>query len=314
MKNSTTSNSRPNQTTVPAYPEHPELHSRRLRRAWLEEAEVLMRSGCELDARGEAVLFKAMHGCAFEAAAAQRRGRAVDLQHALERHQRIQEFLVDRNIGLVYEMRRRAHVVNVDSDDLNSEGFWTLVQSVLHFDPWRGYKFSTYACTSILRSYLLLAKKTRRRMGRFDLLKEEVDPRSMVAMLQSDLDTQEMVARLRKVLRENTARLTATERFVIERRMLHAPTEKAETLESIGEKFNLSKERVRQIQLLAIGKLRASMERFVGERREAVDGSSSPNGATPYHRRRGVSGGPDFAATSSGGAAAGAGPCCILAA
>lgn len=249
----------------PKHPDHPELRQARLRRQWIERAEELIGSSATLDAEGETVMFKAMHACAFEAARLRNSARATasrtsEVRRFLGRRQAIQDELVHCNIGLVYEMRRRARVANVDSDDLNSEGMWTLVQSVNHFDPWRGYKFSTYACTSILRAYLLLAKKARRRVDQVGLLPEEADPRTRIVDVRFDLDTQVLVSRLRRALEENTANLTSTERFVIERRVLHASSDKPDSLEAIGRLFELSKERVRQIQLMAIAKLRATLE------------------------------------------------------
>jgi len=65
--------------------------------------------------------------------------------------------------------------------------------------------------------------------------------------------------RLRLALKHNSADLSPTERFVIERRFLQPKAAKPDTLESLGRMVKLSKERVRQIQLEALGKLRAAL-------------------------------------------------------
>ena len=64
-------------------------------------------------------------------------------------------------------------------------------------------------------------------------------------------------AQLREWLLHAMARLSARERLIIRERML---LDDPRTLESLGEELNLSKERVRQIQVVAIQKMRSSLE------------------------------------------------------
>ena len=70
---------------------------------------------------------------------------------------------------------------------------------------------------------------------------------------------------LRRVLTENRASLSRTEQRVIESRFLiDAPAEDTSprmTLEEIGDVMGVTKERVRQIQMRALEKLRYALER-----------------------------------------------------
>jgi DNA-directed RNA polymerase sigma subunit (sigma70/sigma32) len=72
-------------------------------------------------------------------------------------------------------------------------------------------------------------------------------------------DIELLTERLAIALERNSAELTPTERMIIERRFLQPQGERPETLESLGRVFDLSKERVRQIQIGALDKLRSAL-------------------------------------------------------
>jgi RNA polymerase sigma factor (sigma-70 family) len=152
--------------------------------------------------------------------------------------------------------------------DLISEGNLALLRAVNKFDCGRGYKFSTYACRAILKSFSRVATRTSRRRGLFPT---EFDP----ALERSDFSERsranregECVHELKTLLLENEAQLSEVERQVILARFNidsgeeHAAA-KAKTLEQVGEMIGVTKERVRQIQNKALGKLRAALEQTV---------------------------------------------------
>lgn len=241
------------------YVDNPELRRRGRAERLLAAAEAMLAGPAAVTRADEETLFKAFHACGY---ALHRlvRGRAAGRSARQLRmlRQRLVTELVNRNMGLIYDMRRRTRVAGVDVDDLMSEGLWTLYRAVVSFDPWRGFRFSTYACTSILRGFLML---TRRRQRQQDQIARLGEAQSVVSPPREgpDLRTQLRLDRLQWLLADNRAGLTPTERFVIERRLMHDPGVKAETLESIGEMFELSKERIRQIQVSAIDKLRGAL-------------------------------------------------------
>ena len=242
------------------YVDHAELHRRGRVEILLENAVALLDSQSPVARDDEQVLFKAMHACGYALNHLERgraAGRTARTLKAL--HRRIQDELVNRNMGLIYDMRRRTRVAGVDGDDLMSEGLWTLYRAVVSFDPWRGFRFSTYACTSILRGFLMLTRRRQRQLEQINRLGEGRMSLKTV-MHDRDLETQLKLDRLQSMLSDNRAGLSPTERFVIERRLLHDPGVKPDTLESIGEMFDLSKERIRQIQVSAIDKLRGALD------------------------------------------------------
>ena len=59
------------------------------------------------------------------------------------------ESLLRENDGLIHTIIRRQGIAGIEYEDLIQEGRIALWQSILHFDPGRGYAFSTYAWSAI---------------------------------------------------------------------------------------------------------------------------------------------------------------------
>jgi len=172
--------------------------------------------------------------------------------------------IVQLNMPLVLAMAKRIHLNGVDFAELISEGNMALLRSVDKFDPMRGFKFSTYACRAILKSFSRVAMRTSRYRGRFPT---EFDP----SLERSDFQDRmredqrgDCLEELQLILAQNLARLNDIEQTVIrERFSLDGPLPegvKPKTLEQIGHLLGVTKERVRQIQNKALNKLRQTLE------------------------------------------------------
>jgi RNA polymerase primary sigma factor len=172
--------------------------------------------------------------------------------------------IVQANMPLVLAMAKRSKITSVDFADMISEGNMALLRSVEKFDCSKGFKFSTYACRAILKSFSRVAIKAGRYRSHFPT---EYDP----AMEKSDFidkkrhEVEEScVDELRAVLADNLAELNDVERKVIQARFAlnAADPEQARplTLEEVGGIIGVTKERVRQIQNKALEKLRQSLE------------------------------------------------------
>ena len=59
------------------------------------------------------------------------------------------ETLLRENDGLIHSVLRREGIAGIEYEELIQEGRIALWQSILHFDPGRGYAFSTYAWAAI---------------------------------------------------------------------------------------------------------------------------------------------------------------------
>lgn len=198
---------------------------------------------------------------------------ASDTRELLRWERRVQQLrgdIVAANMPLVLAMAKRTRIQAVDYAELISEGNLALLRSVDKFDLARGFKFSTYACRAILKSFSRVAARTARYRGyfptEFDPLLERsnhVDQRRV----QTEADC---VDELRTILGRNLAQLNHTEERVIRARFAigaqaPAPGEriKGKTLEQVGEMIGVTKERVRQIQNKALDKLKGVLEESV---------------------------------------------------
>ena len=174
--------------------------------------------------------------------------------------------IVRANVPLVLAMAKRTRITGVDVSDLISEGNLALLRAVDKFDCRRGFKFSTYACRAILKSFSRVATRTSRHRNYFPT---EFDP----TLEKSDfLDRQRAnvekncVDDLKSILGGNLAKLTAVEqdvikaRFALEDAAADDDASRGRTLEQVGEMIGVTKERVRQIQNKALAKLRSAME------------------------------------------------------
>lgn len=167
------------------------------------------------------------------------------------------EYLVRTNLPLVgYAYGRfRTLAKNLDRDALASEGMAALLRAVEGFDVRRGFKFSTYAVHALFNSI--------RQVGQRNTRNRERMPLSSVADLGADVAASSVLdpadamcerenrEQLRAALTSDVAGLSETERRVLDGRFFGD-----ETLEDIGAILGVSKERVRQVQIAALAKLR----------------------------------------------------------
>jgi len=176
--------------------------------------------------------------------------------------------IVRENMPLVLAMAKRTRIVGIDLTDLISEGNLALLRAVFKFDVARGYKFSTYACRAILKSFSRVATRSARHRGHFPT---EFDPTMEKGDIGNERRTSleaDCLGELRSIMERNAAQLTDVEQAVIRARFALDDTapaleRRAKTLEQVGEMIGVTKERVRQIQNKALLKLRSALENAV---------------------------------------------------
>lgn len=220
-------------------------------------AEAVAGSGRPSVPLDEQTLFVAMHACAFQAARIWRQGAATGgrrrgLRAWAERREAIRSYIVEQNLGLVFSMIGRFGSRQLDEDDLLSEAMYALTRAVDRFNPWRGFKFSTYACNVIARALMRRGRQEGRYRRFFpvqhDVLFEEAES-------APDANGELYVERLRTVLENNLGELNELETKILAHRFPEDQDHRL-TFQEIGDVIGLSKERVRQIQNGALDKLR----------------------------------------------------------
>ena len=173
--------------------------------------------------------------------------------------------IVQVNMPLVLAMAKRTRLGGIDFNELISEGNLALLRSVEKFDCGRGFKFSTYACRAILKSFSRVAMRASRYRSffptEFDANRERGD---QLASKRDDVE-QDCVDELKEILLGNLAGLSEVERTVIQERFaigrpLVQGKPDSKTLEEVGHLIGVTKERVRQIQNKALKKIRSTLE------------------------------------------------------
>ena len=167
--------------------------------------------------------------------------------------------IVVGNRKLSYRAVQRWHSVSQLADDMVGECQIVLIKAVAAFNPWLDIRFSTYAYTCLMRA---LSRLSQRHAA--DRLSRSMPLDSMPYGGPScavDKDPSEpAIARLDQYLKEEHTLLTPREKIVLTRRFhLNNETPRTETLEQVGRDLGLSKERVRQVQMSALGKLRNAL-------------------------------------------------------
>jgi RNA polymerase primary sigma factor len=156
------------------------------------------------------------------------------------------ERLAGDNVPLVLRMVGDYRPPGVDHDDAVSEGHVALLNAVNGFDCSRNWRFSTYACRAILKSFSRAAQRAGRRRSMF--------PAEFKASLERpeapppEAEWAEFAHLVPAALDE--AGLNDNERRVIVARYWCGAT-----LEDAGAEIGVSKERARQIQAKAQAKL-----------------------------------------------------------
>jgi len=245
-----------------AFVDHPWLRRESYRKKLLCVARRVCR-GNDLDGVSEVRAFRALHATAFAldlhvSSGSDARDRtAVAL---IEQYDTMCDVLVRANLGLVYDMKRRTARADLDEADVISDGCLALLRTARGFNPWMGFRFSTYACRSIIRAFHVLAK---RKTQEARLMNKKIEQEQALFASEAEPPKESNDAaldRLGVILAENRAELSTAERLVITQRILRVAGRRPATLGAVGKMLNLSRERIRQIQLTALEKLRAALQ------------------------------------------------------
>jgi len=173
--------------------------------------------------------------------------------------------LVESNLRFVVSYARRYRGVGPSLLDLIHEGNLGLIEAARRFDPSRKVKFITYAVWWIRESMMhILSDETRAVSfppkllpvfvrGADDVPVSDTLADARVSPIEDDLIHQADLDELAAALDD----LDGTEREVVSLRFGLADDE-PHTLQEIGNRLHLSRERVRQIEVRAKDKLRRS--------------------------------------------------------
>ena len=211
----------------------------------------------------EGELFRRMNFLKFQAkqlrdTLPQRRERVNamnEIERLLEKSLAVKNVLIRSNLRLVVSVARKHRRQAAGFFEMISDGNMTLIRAIEKFDYTRGTKFSTYTTWALMRSYArsIPAEGTqlqRFRTGSDVLLTGEED-------LRSTASADEKIATDRyETIGSILGQLNEREQEAISLRFALQGNSKPMTLEQIGDRLGVSKERTRQIINIGLEKLR----------------------------------------------------------
>ena len=184
----------------------------------------------------------------------------ADVDKQLDRATEIKNQIIQSNLRLVVSIAKRHLSGGAAANlfELVSDGNIALMRAVEKFDYARGFRFSTYASWAIMRSYArsvpeAMTHTDRFRTGHDEVLASTRDYRAVESSVESPQE------HLRSTLADSLAELDDRERSIVERHFGLGDADSTRTLDEIGREFGISKERVRQIELRALKKLRNTL-------------------------------------------------------
>ena len=141
--------------------------------------------------------------------------------------------------------------------ELISDGNISLMRAVEKFDYSRGNRFSTYASWAIMRNFARSVPKERYQLDRFSTGHDEI--LDIAASLRTYDPNEINLPELRESIDAVLAQLSPIERSILINHYGLDSDGVTRTLEQLGRRLGISKERVRQIEIQAIRKLRRIM-------------------------------------------------------
>lgn len=168
---------------------------------------------------------------------------------------KVKSLLIRSNLRLVVSIAKRHLKPGVNFFELVSDGNMSLIRAIEKFDYFRGNKFSTYASWAIMKNFARSVPAEYTRLDRFRTGCDEVfyDSRDT----RGNPFSQEITNRAqRAAIHEILEELNGRERKVISHRFGLDKGTEPETLEQVGNRLGVTKERVRQIEVRTLEKLR----------------------------------------------------------
>lgn len=187
---------------------------------------------------------------------AQPRVKLMDeIDDRLEKATEIKNFLIRSNLRLVVSIAKKHAHPSVNFFEMISDGNMSLIKAIEKFDYTRGFKFSTYASWAIMKNFARSIPAENTRLDRFRTGSEDVFVQSMDP--RTDQFRDEVVNhRQHEALMGILGQLETRERDIIVHRYGLEAGQQPQTLEQVGHRFGVTKERIRQIEARALKKLK----------------------------------------------------------
>jgi RNA polymerase sigma factor (sigma-70 family) len=244
---------------LPAYLFHPSFKDESAPRRYDPQALLDDRSDLEqpyMPDEKSREFARRMHYSAYRAAQAP---DSTERARWLQFYFQLRDRIILGNRKLIFRAVRRRTVLAAQEDDYIGDCQVVLIHAVAAFNPWLNIRFSTYAYTCLIRA---LSRRNQRMAHdclaqalSFDALPDG-EPNIPAPDTGPTEDTYADL-RLDELLHHDHPLLTPREKAIVKLRFGWNDDDATPTLEQVGQRVGLSKERVRQVQTMAIAKLRS---------------------------------------------------------
>ncbi len=211
----------------------------------------------------EVYYFRKMNFLKFEALEARKqidpvRPRAKDMdrvEELLQQATEVKNFLIRSNLRLVVSIAKRHMRPTTSFFEMVSDGNMSLIRAIEKFDFTKGFKFSTYASWAIMKNYARSIPAETVRLDRFRTGNDEVFSSSSDPRTDQFLE-ERTNQRQRELIMSILDHLDPREREIIVFRYGLSEGTAPQTLEQVGTRFGVTKERIRQLEARALRKMR----------------------------------------------------------
>jgi RNA polymerase sigma factor (sigma-70 family) len=211
----------------------------------------------------EGYYFRKMNYLKFQASKLQARidaehprSRDLDkLEDLLKQAVEVKSFLIRSNLRLVVSIAKRHIRPGANFFEMVSDGNMSLIRAIEKFDYTKGNKFSTYATWAIMKNFARTIPAENNVLNRFRTGNDEIFFTSSDSR-PNPYEAESVNSQQHEILMSILDQLEDREREIIVRRYGLASNTEPETLEEVGHRFGVTKERVRQIESRTIQKIR----------------------------------------------------------
>lgn len=211
--------------------------------------------------------FRKMNFLKFKAAKLQekidsKRPKQVDLdslEQLIAEATEVKNFLIRSNLRLVVSIAKKHIKPTNNFFEMVSDGNMSLIRAIEKFDYTKGNKFSTYATWAIMKNFARSIPAEHKRLDRFRTGKDEVFSHS-TEYRGSQFEEELTNRKQNNILLGILDQLDSREREIVKFRYGLGEVDEPLTLEQVGVRFGVTKERIRQLESRALRKLRKIAE------------------------------------------------------
>lgn len=176
------------------------------------------------------------------------------VRRMIRSYEQLRQRIVQANLRLVVSIAKKHVGWSPNFLEVVSDGNMSLLRAVEKFDYARGFKFSTYATWAVVKNYARTIPESHYHFSRY--VTGQDDLLETAAAAHDDPAAASDAEHARVMLEESMKDLTERERTIVMDHYGLFGRSRPHTLDELGQRFGVTKERIRQIEKRAIDKIR----------------------------------------------------------